>query len=92
MGWVTTEEEEHIRRTYADQALLNDDIASDLDMNEAEYLEACVAIGLEPRVNPPIYVPTQMDIMMAAAEIRANWTQADRDERLRSAWPDAGRL
>lgn len=91
-SWVSEREAEYIRRTYADQAILNDEIASDLDMNEAEFLEACVVIGLEPRRNPPIYVPSPSDILLASAEIRGNWTQADREERLRAAWPELDKL
>ena len=88
MGWVTAEEEAVIRRFYNDQAVLNDEIASDLDMNEAEFLEACECIGLPRRENPPIYVPTPAEIRTACAEIRHNWTQGEREERLRSAWPE----
>lgn len=86
MSWVTEGEEAYIRKMYGDQAVLNDEIASDLDMNEAEFLEACEAIGLPRRVNPPIYVPSPQEIRTACAEVRSNWTAQDREERLRAAW------
>lgn len=88
MTWVTEEEELHIRRCYDDKSMLNDEIASDLDMNEAEFQEACVSIGLPRRTNPAIYVPTPQQVLAAAAQIRSTWTNADREERLRSAWPE----
>lgn len=88
MGWVSEDEAAIIRKFYNDPAVLNDEIASDLDMNEAEFLEACESIGLKRRKNPPIYVPSPEQIRMACAEIRHNWTPSEREERLRSAWPD----
>lgn len=88
MGWVTDEEEAVIRKYYNDPAVLNDEIASDLDMNEAEFLEACECIGLPRRMNPPIYVPSEAEIRMACAEVRHNWTPSEREERLRAAWPE----
>lgn len=90
MGWVTPEEEAVIRRLYNDTSLLNDEIASDLDMNEAEFLDACEDIGLPRRSNPRVYVPTPADIRTACAEIRHNWSSTEREERLRAAWPDLG--
>ena len=88
MSWVTESEAELIRKYYDDKAVLNDEIASDLDMNENEFLEACEAIGLPRRVNPPIYVPQPADIKAACAEVRLNWTPSEREERLRAAWPE----
>ena len=88
MAWLTEGEEALIRRCYNDRSMLNDEIASDLDMNEAEFLEACEAIGLPRRKNPDIYVPSTDDIRLACATIRQNWKPAEREERLRAAWPD----
>jgi len=89
MTWVTEAEELHIRRCYDDKSMLNDEIASDLDMSVEEFREACISIGLPHRSDPDIYVPTPQQILAAAAQIRSTWTNADREERLRSAWPEA---
>ena len=90
--WVSEAEEAYIRKVYGDQSMLNDEIASDLDMNEAEFHEACEAIGLQRRENPPIYVPSLQEIRTACAEVRVNWSTVDREERLRSAWGDGDTL
>ena len=88
MSWVTEEEEALIRKFYSDRSVANDEIASDLDMSVGEFLEACEAIGLKRRKDPPIYKPSPADIRVACAEIRLNWSNADREERLRAAWPE----
>ena len=88
MSWVTEDEEALIRKYYNDRSVANDEIASDLDMSVGEFLEACEVIGLKRRKEPPVYKPSPEEIRMAAAEIRLNWTNSEREERLRAAWPD----
>jgi hypothetical protein len=52
----------------------------------AEQLDAAVALlGLPEREETDIYLPTREEILLAAAEIRAGWTQAEREARLASA-------
>lgn len=83
MSWLSQEERMYILRWYASEDITNDEMASDLGMSLAEFFEACVEVGLKPRKEPDIYVPTQEEIARAAAEIRMSWDAETVEARLR---------
>lgn len=87
--WVTDTESRIIRRLY-DSEWSNEEIAGEVGMSIGEFLEACLAVGLPVRPEPDLYMPTPEQIREACAEIRAGWTQAEREDRLRGAWPELG--
>lgn len=89
MSWVSPGERKYILRWYASRDITNEEIASDLGMSIYEFYEACVAIGLKPRKEPDIYIPTQEDIARAAAEIRMSWDVETVESRRK---PSAGSL
>ena len=43
-------------------------------------------MALPERTPHDIYLPSESEIRVAAARIRAGWTQQEREERLKSAW------
>ena len=50
-------------------------------------VERCAEeLGLGDRPNVEIYLPSREEIRLAAAAIRAGWTQEERESRLRNAW------
>jgi hypothetical protein len=52
-----------------------------------EDVERCAdELGLGERPNIEIYLPSREEIRLAAAAIRAGWTQEEREARLRNAW------
>lgn len=52
----------------------------------AAVVAAAKSLGLTDRPQVEIFVPTPEQIRLAAAEIRAGWTQREREERLKHAW------
>lgn len=98
---LTANQKRALRRLW-DENLTLDEIASDLTFSTyewslagevAEVVEfdavAVVAaaevllLGPRPDVPPP---PSQEEIRLAAAAIRAGWSQAEREARLKNAW------
>lgn len=54
---------------------------------DVETVERCAEeLGLGDRPHVEIYLPSQEEIRLAAAAIRAGWTQEEREARLRNAW------
>ena len=89
MSWVSQQERLYILRWYASDDITNEEMASDLGMSMFEFLEACTAVGLKPRTDPDIYIPTQEEIAAACAEIRLGWDEETVQSRLR---PSGGSL
>jgi hypothetical protein len=83
MSWVKPKERRYILRWYSSPEVTNDEIASDLGMSITEFFEACIEVGLRPREEPDIYVPTQEEIARAAAEIRLGWDSETAESRMR---------
>lgn len=89
MTWLTQEERLFILRWYSSAELTNDEMASDLGMSLPEFYEACIEVGLKPRAEPDIYIPSKAEISRAAAEIRLGWDVETAEARLRvSRGPD----
>ena len=89
MSWVSQKERLYILRWYASQDITNEEMASDLGMSLFEFLEACTEVGLKPREEPDIYIPSQEEIAAACAEIRLGWDEETVEARLR---PSSGSL
>ena len=83
MTWITQEERLYILRWYSSDELTNDEMASDLGMSVPEFFEACIEVGLKPRAEPDIYIPTKAEISRAAAEIRLGWDEDTAEARMR---------
>jgi hypothetical protein len=49
-------------------------------------ITAAKMLGLEERPQVEIFVPTPEQIRVAAAEIRAGWSEREREERRKGAW------
>ena len=95
---LTANQKRALRRLWEENLTL-DEIASDLTFSTYEWREDAevtefdvpavlraamyLCLGPRPNVPPP---PSQEEIRIAAAKIRAGWTQAERESRLRSAW------
>ena len=85
MSWITQEERLYILRWYASDEVTNEEMASDLGMGLAEFYEACTEVGLRPRVDPGVYMPTAEDIERETAKIRMGWDAETVEARLRPA-------
>lgn len=85
MSWITQEERLYILRWYASDEVTNEEMASDLGMGLAEFYEACTEVGLRPRVDPDVYMPTAEDIERECAKIRMAWDAETVEARLRPA-------
>lgn len=85
MSWITQEERLYILRWYASDEVTNEEMASDLGMGLAEFFEACTEVGLRPRVDPDVYMPTAEDIERETAKIRLAWDEETVEARLRPA-------
>jgi hypothetical protein len=98
---LTANQKRALRRLW-DENLTLDEIASDLTFSTYEWrlkgedadidefdvssvLRAAMflCLGPRPEVPPP---PSQEEIRLAAAGIRAGWSQAEREARLKNAW------
>lgn len=62
-----------------------EEIAEEMGFTDEELAVAVEALQLPPRVEPDTYIPTREQILMAAAEIRAKWTPAEREARRAAA-------
>jgi hypothetical protein len=98
---LTANQKRALRRLWEEDNLTIDDIASDLtfstyewslDGEVAEVMEFDVpavfkaAALLELGERPEIILPSPEDIRVACASIREQWTQKEREERLKHAW------
>ena len=52
----------------------------------ADVVAAAAELGLHERPQVEIFVPTPEQIRVAAAEIRAGWSEREREERRKGAW------
>lgn len=64
----------------------DEEIREEMEFSEHELGEAIRLLELPERDEPTCYIPTIEEIRLQTAIIRSQWTQAERDERIRSAW------
>ncbi len=57
-----------------------------LTFDVAAVVKAARVLGLDERSQVEIFVPTPEQIRVAAALIREEWTQREREDRRKSAW------
>lgn len=55
-------------------------------------LDVAKTLGLGKRKIVEAYIPTPEEVRLAAAKIRSQWTQREREERLKHAWLVSGTL
>ena len=69
-----------VRRLWAGDLTMQE-ICEEIGMPEDEFLAAAASLGLRDRPEPDVYIPTPEQIRLAAAEIRAGWSQAELEAR-----------
>jgi len=83
---LTANQKRALRRLW-DENLTLDEIASaeveEFDVPAVLRAAMFLCLGPRPDVPPP---PSPEEIRLAAAGIRAGWTQAEREARLKNAW------
>ena len=70
-----------LRRLWVSDSSL-EEICEEMGMAEPVLRQYAAALGLTDRPDPDCYVPTPLEIKLAAAQIRMGWTQAERESRL----------
>ena len=73
-----------LRRLWRGELTL-EEVAHEMEvtLDELGVLAAC--LGLPERAEPDVYLPTPVEIQMAAARIREKWTPAEREASLKRA-------
>lgn len=64
----------------------DEEICEILGLTPEQLAEVAAAMRLPERVIPEIYTPTREEILLACAKIRSEWTQEQREARLRASW------
>lgn len=77
------------RRLWAGD-LTTEEICEELGWTLEAVSDFATALGLGERVEPDVFIPTEDEIRIAAAEIRLRWTPAEREARTVAGW--SGRL
>lgn len=57
-------------------------------MSADELRQYAATLGLADRPEPDFYLPTPLEIKLATARIRSEWTQQERDARLEGRLSD----
>lgn len=73
-----------VRRLWAGDSSLAE-ICDEVGMDEAGLRAFAATLGLVDRAEPECYLPSQLEIRLATAQIRSQWTQAEREARLEAA-------
>jgi hypothetical protein len=71
-----------LRRLWSYSDLSLEEVCDEMGMDEANLISYAKSLGLEDRVEPHVFIPTPEQIRIAAAEIRAGWSEAERECRL----------
>ena len=73
-----------LRRLWRGELTL-EEVASEMDVSLDCLFELARSLGLHTRIEPDVYMPSNLEIQKAAAEIRSRWTSHEREERLKAA-------
>ena len=73
------------RRLWAGD-LTTEEICEELGWTIEAVHDFATALGLGERVEPDVYIPTEVEIRLAAAQIRMRWTPAEREARMAPKW------
>lgn len=69
-----------LRRRWASDASL-EELAAEFGVSHAELLRMADDLGLGPRESE-CYLPSQEEIRLVCAKLRAGWTESERESRL----------
>jgi hypothetical protein len=86
---LTPNQKRALRHLWKGELTFNE-IAEEMEFSPEQLEAVAKSMGLPQRVDPETYLPSREEIRMAAAMIRSEWSQAEREARLASAW--SGRL
>jgi hypothetical protein len=64
------------------------EIAEEMAFSAEQLTAAAAMLNLPERDDPDVYLPSPEEIRLAAAQIRSEWSQAEREARLAAAWSD----
>lgn len=81
---LTPNQKRALRHLWKGELTL-DEIAEEMCFTAEELDVAVALLGLPEREETDVYLPTREEILLAAAQIRAGWTQAEREARLAAA-------
>jgi len=70
-----------LRRLWASDSSI-EEICEEIEMSAADLLLFAASLGLESRDQPDCYLPSPLEIRLAAARIRMGWSQSEREARL----------
>ena len=70
-----------LRRLWSSDSSF-DEICDEMGMDEVALRSYAAGMGLVDRPEPDCYLPSPLEIRLAAAEIRSRWTQVEREARL----------
>lgn len=76
-----------LRRLWASDCTF-DEMCEEMGMAEPVLRQYAAALGLTDRPDPDCYVPSLLEIKLAAAQIRMGWTQVEREARLEGRLSD----
>lgn len=82
---LTPNQKRQLRHLWKGE-LTTQEIAEEMDFTLEELRDAASWLGLPDRIEPDVYMPTELEIKKATAEIRSRWTPAEREARLIAAW------
>lgn len=74
-----------IRRLWVGEYTIVE-ICEEMQMSPAELMVFAKSLGLGERPPVECYLPTQEEIRLACAKIRAGWSEAEREARRAAAW------
>lgn len=69
------------RRLWAGD-LTTQEICEELGWTIEAVHEFAASLGLSERVEPDVYIPSESEIRLVAAQIRMQWTPAEREARM----------
>lgn len=70
-----------MRRLWSGDLTMSE-ICEEMAMPHEAVAAFAASLGLGPREEPDVYVPTPQEIRQAAARIRMSWSPAEREARL----------
>lgn len=71
-----------LQRLWDHSDLTIPEICEEMEMSEPDLLAYAQSLGFGERQDPEIFMPTPEEIRLAAAAIRATWSQSERESRL----------
>jgi len=81
---LTANQKRQLRHLWKGE-LTYEEIADEMGFSQDLLGEAVLFLGLPDRDTSNVFMPTSADIRLAAAKIRAEWSQDEREDRLKAA-------